>query len=101
MNDNQNAVSGHPGVVDVLPNSLKLEAFSCTYSNDGRCIDWIMDADDSMDEWSSEDQCDRQLSNNSSLNTQSARDARLATQRQQRPANRTLSFVPYLDWDLL
>ncbi len=56
-----------------------------------------MDADDSVNEWSSDIESDRQPSDDSSLNIQPARGARLP-QSQRRPANRTLSFVPYADW---
>jgi hypothetical protein len=58
-----------------------------------------MDADDSANEWSSDNQSDRQLSDDSSLNIQPARGVRLPPQRQRRPAKKTLSFVPYADWD--
>jgi hypothetical protein len=64
----------------------------------GRCIHWIMDTDDSVNEWSSDDESDRQPSNDSRHHIQPARGARLPQQSQRRPVNRTLSFVPYADW---
>jgi hypothetical protein len=57
-----------------------------------------MDADDSVNEWSSDSQSDRELSDDSSPVIKPAGSAQLAPQSQRRPANRTLSFVPYADW---
>ncbi len=58
-----------------------------------------MDADDSVNEWSSDNQSDRQPSEDSSLSIQAARGTRLPPQSQRQPAKGTLSFVPYADWD--
>jgi hypothetical protein len=57
-----------------------------------------MGADDSMNEWSSDDESESQLGNDSSLNIGSTRGARLMPQSQRRPARKTLPFVPYADW---
>ena len=57
-----------------------------------------MDADDSVNEWSSDNESEHQLSNDSSLNIQLARGARLLQQSQRRPAKRIMPFVPYEDW---
>jgi hypothetical protein len=65
----------------------------------GHCIDRTMDADDSANEWSSDNQSNCQPSDDSSLDIQPARGALLPPQSQRRPANKTLSFVPYADWD--
>jgi hypothetical protein len=62
------------------------------------CIHWIMDADDSVNDWSSDDESERQLCNDSSLNIEPACGARLVQQSQRRPARKTLPFVPYADW---
>jgi hypothetical protein len=61
------------------------------------CIHWIMDADDSVNDWSSDDESERQLCNDSSLNIEPACGARLVQQSQRRPARKTLPFVPYAD----
>jgi hypothetical protein len=57
-----------------------------------------MDADDSVDDWSSDNESERQLCNDSSRNIELARSGRLPQQSQRRPALKTLPFVPYADW---
>jgi hypothetical protein len=61
-------------------------------------IHWIIGADDSVNDWSSDDESERQLCNDSSLNIEPARGARLPQRSQRRPARKTLPFVPYADW---
>jgi hypothetical protein len=56
-----------------------------------------MDADDSVNDWSSDDESERQLCNDSSLNIEPARGGRLPQQSQRRPAWKTLSLVLYAD----
>jgi hypothetical protein len=51
-----------------------------------------MDSDESVNEWSSEDESERQPSNVSV-------GAQRLLQSQRRPANRALSFIPYMDWN--
>jgi hypothetical protein len=63
------------------------------------CIHQIMDADNSVNDWSSDDGSERQLCNDSSLNINPARGGRLLQQSQRRPAWKTLPFIPYADWD--
>jgi len=57
-----------------------------------------MDADDSVNDLSSDDESERQPRNNSSLNNEPAGSTGLVRQSQRRPAWKTLLFVPYADW---
>jgi hypothetical protein len=57
-----------------------------------------MDADDSVDDWPSDDESERQLCNDSRRNIELARSGRLPQQSQRRPTLKTLPFVPYADW---
>ena len=57
-----------------------------------------MDADDSVNGLSSDDESERQPRNNSSLNNGPAGGTGLVRQSQRRPARKTLPIVPYADW---
>jgi hypothetical protein len=57
-----------------------------------------MDTEDSLNEWSSDDESERQLCKDPSLNIEPAHGARVLQQTQRRPARKTLPFVPYADW---
>jgi len=59
-----------------------------------------MDADDSVNGLSSNDESERQPRNNSSLNNGPAGGTGLVRQSQRRPARKTLPIVPYADWVL-
>ena len=73
-------ISGY-GVLKLSQQSSRFaqitSVFLQTHCNMGRCIDRTMDADDSVNEWSSDNQCDRQPSEDSSLSIPPARGARL------------------------
>jgi hypothetical protein len=56
-----------------------------------------MDGEDSVNDWSSDDES--QVCNDSNIDVDPARGSRLLQQSQRRPARKTLSFVPYADWD--
>ena len=56
-----------------------------------------MDADDSVNDLSSDDESERQPQNNSSLNNEPAGSTGLVWQSQRRPAWKTLPFVLYAD----
>jgi hypothetical protein len=58
-----------------------------------------MDAEDSVNDWSSDDESE-QLCNDSALNIEPPRGARLLQRSLRRPARKTLPFVPYEDWVL-
>jgi hypothetical protein len=55
-----------------------------------------MDAEDSVNDGSSDDESE-QLCNDSTLNIEPPRGARLPQQSLRRPARKTLPFVPYED----
>ena len=57
-----------------------------------------MDADDSVNDWSSDNETEPQLCNVSRSNAQPARGFQPPQRSQLRPARKILPFVPYADW---
>jgi len=51
-----------------------------------------------VNDWSSDDESESQLCNDSRLNINPARGGRLPQQSQRRPARKTVPFVPYAEW---